>query len=183
MGPLVPGQSFSMMTSDSNATNSRTTASTRQSSSSTVVKVVSCFFCGSETHRNRSLCPARNMSCQICGKRSFCSCLSVQRFIKWFCFGCYHCACPVCAPTLPCFCSIEFRIRRLTWDVEWLACTGSHWLWGVWKLCRLWCLLSIELTCEWRQVFNRHGFVSNFCWNPWKDHGRFNSPWPYLPII
>ena len=35
-----------------------------------------------------------------------------------FASAAYHCACPVCAPTLPCFCSNEFRIRRRTWDVE-----------------------------------------------------------------
>ena len=44
-GPLVPDQSLSMMTSDSTAKNSGAAASTRRSSSS-VVKAVSCFFCG-----------------------------------------------------------------------------------------------------------------------------------------
>jgi len=62
MGTLVPGQSLSMMTSDSNVKNSRTAeakisrtaeiASTRRSSPP-VVKAVSCFFCGLDTHRNR----------------------------------------------------------------------------------------------------------------------------------
>ena len=75
-GPLVPDQSLSMMTSDSTAKNSGAAASTRRSSS-TVVKTVSCFFCGLDPHRKRSLCPARNVSCRICGKRSFRSSLSV----------------------------------------------------------------------------------------------------------
>jgi len=34
-----------------------------------VAKVVSCFFCGLDTHRYRSSCPARNASCRFCGKR------------------------------------------------------------------------------------------------------------------
>jgi len=63
MGPLVRGQSLSMMTPDSNAKNTRPAASTRRSSSP-VVKAVSCF-CGLDTHRNRSLCPARNASCHV----------------------------------------------------------------------------------------------------------------------
>ena len=41
---------------------------TMRRSSSSVVKAVSCF-CGLDTHRIRSLCPARNVSCHICGKR------------------------------------------------------------------------------------------------------------------
>ena len=68
MGSLVPNQSLSMMTSDSTAKNSGGAAYTRRSSS-TVVEAVSCFFCGLDTHRKRSLCPARNVSCHICGKR------------------------------------------------------------------------------------------------------------------
>ena len=52
MGPLVPDQSLSMMTSDSTAKNSGAAAYTRRSSS-TVVKAVSCFFCGLDTHRKR----------------------------------------------------------------------------------------------------------------------------------
>jgi len=32
-----------------------------------VAKVVSCFFCGLDSHRNRSSCPARNASCRFCG--------------------------------------------------------------------------------------------------------------------
>ena len=54
MGSLVPDQSLSMMTSDSTAKNSGGAAYTRRSSS-TVVEAVSCFFCGLDTHRNRSL--------------------------------------------------------------------------------------------------------------------------------
>jgi len=68
MGSLVPDQSLPMMTSDSTARNSGAAACTRRSSSS-VVKAASFFFCGLDTHRNRSLCPARNVSCHICGKR------------------------------------------------------------------------------------------------------------------
>ena len=68
MGPLVPDQSLPMMTSESNARKSGAAACTRRSSSS-VVKAVSFFFCGLDTHRNRSLCPARNFPCHICGKR------------------------------------------------------------------------------------------------------------------
>jgi len=34
-----------------------------------VAKVVSCFFCGLDTHRYRSSCPPRNASCRFCGKR------------------------------------------------------------------------------------------------------------------
>ena len=45
--PLVLDQSLSTMTSDSTAKNSDAVASTRRSSS-TVVKAVSCFFCGLE---------------------------------------------------------------------------------------------------------------------------------------
>ena len=34
-----------------------------------VAKVVSCFFCSLDTHRNRYSCPARNASCRFFGKR------------------------------------------------------------------------------------------------------------------
>jgi len=68
IGPLVPDQSLPMMTSDSTAKNSGAAACARRLSSS-VVKAVSFFFCGLDTHRNRSLCLARNVSCYICGKR------------------------------------------------------------------------------------------------------------------
>jgi len=68
MGPFQPHQSLPMMTSDSTARSSGAAACARQSSSS-VVKAVSFFFCGLDTHRNRSLCPARNFSCHISGKR------------------------------------------------------------------------------------------------------------------
>jgi len=67
MGPLVPDQSLSMTTSDSTAKNYDAAASTRRSSS-TVIKAVSCFFCGLDTHWKWSLCPARNVFCHICGK-------------------------------------------------------------------------------------------------------------------
>jgi len=70
MGPLVPDQSLSMMTSDSTAKNSGAAISTRRSSS-TVVKAVSCFLCVLDTHRKRSMCAARNVSCHICGKRGY----------------------------------------------------------------------------------------------------------------
>jgi len=53
MGPLVPDQSLPIMTSDSNAKNYGAAACTRRSSSS-VVKAVSFFFCGLDTHQNRS---------------------------------------------------------------------------------------------------------------------------------
>jgi len=66
VGSLVPDQSLSMMTSDSTAKNSGAAGSTTRSSSTVVV---SCFFCGLDTHQKRSLCPARNVSCHICGKR------------------------------------------------------------------------------------------------------------------
>ena len=58
------------MTSDSSAKNPGTAASTRRSPSP-VVKAVSCFFCGLDTHRIRSLCHDRNASCHICGKRGY----------------------------------------------------------------------------------------------------------------
>ena len=58
------------MTSDSTAKNFGAAAYTRRSSS-TVVEAVSCFFCGLDTHRKRWLCPVRNVSCHICGKRGY----------------------------------------------------------------------------------------------------------------
>jgi len=68
IGTLVPDQSLSMMTSDSTAKIFDAAVCTRRSSSS-VVKAASFFFFGLDTHRNRSSCPARNVSCHICGKR------------------------------------------------------------------------------------------------------------------
>jgi len=66
MGPLVPDQLFPTMTCDSTAKIFGSAVCTRRSSSS-VVKTVTCF-CSLETHRNRSLCPACNVSCHIFGK-------------------------------------------------------------------------------------------------------------------
>jgi len=108
-------------------------------------------------------CPQRLLS-YLWKTGSFCPCVSVQRLFKWFCFGCYHCACSACASTFPCFGSSEFKIRRRTWDVEWLACTGSHL-----TLARLKALstlmLAVDCTYLWMETGLQSARLRLLCYN------------------